>query len=205
MNLEMSPRGDVTQWFGENPALYAQFGINGHNGIDLVRPHGEPLFAIEDADVVDVKNDPWGYGKHIRLVSRTPDSQGLYNEWTYGHNSENYVKQGDEVQAGQHIADMGNTGFVVSNSTGNGFWKVNPFAGTHLHLGLRKVKRLKTGGWTYPGSSIRLQTQNYSNGYKGSIDPRPLLQPLSSTAPRQNRDLFQQLLRIQDLVNRLKK
>jgi len=203
LNLELAPNGDVTQWFGENPALYAQFGLKGHNGIDLVRPHGEPLFAIEDADVVSVVNDPLGYGKNVRIVSKTPDSKGLCNEWVYGHNSQNHVKVGDVVSAGQHIADMGNTGFVVSNSTGNGFWKTNPFAGTHVHLGLRKVKRVKSGGFTYAGSTIRLSVQNYDNGFKGSIDPRPVIQHLSSNASRQHRQWFQQLLRVQDAINRL--
>lgn len=204
LNLEMAPKGDVTQKFGVNKALYAQFGLKGHNGADLVRPYGEMMFAIEDADVVAVKNDPFGFGKHLRLVSKKADKNGLYNEWTYGHNSENLVAVGDTVTAGQPIAKMGNTGFVVSNSTGNGFWKVNPFAGTHVHFGLRKVKRVKTGGFTYEGSPIRISVQNYNNGFKGAVDPRPYLEPLSSNAPKQNRSIFQQLLRIQDLINRLK-
>jgi murein DD-endopeptidase MepM/ murein hydrolase activator NlpD len=206
MNLEMAPTGDVTQWFGVNKALYAHLGMDGHNGIDLVRPHGEPMFAIEDADVVEVKDSPDGYGKHIRIVSKYPDKDGFCNEWTYGHNSENYVKVGDEVKMGQHICDMGNTGFVVSSATAGGFWPVNPYKGTHLHLGLRKVKRVRSGGFVYnAGSSVRLSVQNYNNGFYGSIDPRPLLQPLSSNASAENKRMFQSLLFIQSIINSLRK
>lgn len=167
------PEGDVTQWFGENPTLYANMGMKGHNGIDVISPHGEPLRALEDGTVLDVKEDPKGYGKHIRFISKAADTDGYFREWTYGHNSQNLVAIGDEITAGQVIALMGNTGFVVSGATP--FWKNNPYAGTHLHLGLRKVKRMKKGGWSYPGSDILIQVLNYNNGYKGSIDPTPFL------------------------------
>jgi len=79
----------------------------------------------------------------------------------------------NKVKEGQAIATMGNTGFVVSGNTP--FWKNNPYAGTHLHLGLRYVKRPKTGGWTYPGSKVRLSVVNANNGYKGAVDPIPEL------------------------------
>lgn len=163
------PDGDITQWFGENPQLYSQFSLAGHNGIDIVRPHGEVMYAIEDAIVVDTKDTPDGYGIHIRLIGDQANSKGELREWTYGHCSRLLVKLGDRVKAGQAIALMGNTGFVVSGNTP--FWKNNPYAGTHLHLGLRYVKKPKRGGWQYPGSDVRYSVVNYDNGYKGAVDP----------------------------------
>ena len=68
---------------------------------------------------------------------------------------------------------MGNTGFVVSDSRGNGFWDTNPYNGTHLHLGLRNIKK-DMQGWAYPETSIRHSVLDYMNGYKGSVDPLPL-------------------------------
>lgn len=171
--LAYSPKGDVTQYFAENPALYAHMGLAGHNGIDIVRPHGELMYAIEDCTVVSVKDDPAGFGKNIRMISKAKDENGNHRLWTYAHNSKNLVKQNDEVREGQGIALMGNTGFVVSGATP--FWKHNPYAGTHLHLGLRLVKLPKRGGWSYPGSDIRLTVQNHGNGYLGSINPLPYL------------------------------
>ena len=166
---EVYPKGDITQWFGENEALYQKHVIikgvplKGHNGIDIVRPHGEALYAIEKGTVIDVKSAPDGYGKHIRIVTETG------NEWTYGHLSQILVKQNDVVEEGQIVGLMGNTGFVVSGATP--FWDYNPYRGTHLHLGLRKVKIVKTGGWSYPGSTLRIKTLNYDNGYFGAVDP----------------------------------
>jgi murein DD-endopeptidase MepM/ murein hydrolase activator NlpD len=180
MKLALYPKGDVTQWFAENPELYSRvMGLAGHNGIDLVRPWGEPLYAVEDGIVVDVKDAPDGYGMHIRFVGDTKDKNGFQNQWVYAHNSKNLVKVGDKVTAGQHIANMGNTGFVISGATP--YWKTNPYAGTHLHIGVRKVKVLKKGGFSYPGSDVKLSVQDYNNGYKGSIDPYNTLANLSDT------------------------
>ena len=165
------PQGDVTQWFAENPTLYSRLGLAGHNGIDIVRPHGTALHAIEDAVVLAVNDDPGGFGKHIRLVSTEQNDDGTFNEWVYGHNSQNLVKVGQEVRGGEVIALMGNTGFVVSSQNANGFWNFNPYAGTHLHIGVRKVRRVKSGGWTYPESTIRISVQNNGNGFRGRIDP----------------------------------
>ena len=43
--------GDVsiTQYFGENPAAYARFGLAGHNGVDLAMPVGTPLLGTAGA------------------------------------------------------------------------------------------------------------------------------------------------------------
>lgn len=198
MKLAYYPKGDVTQWFGENPKLYAQFDMDGHNGIDLVRPHGDPLIAVEDATVIGVENNPLGYGKNIRLLSKKKNSKGYYNQWVYGHNHENLVKVGDEVKEGDVIATMGNTGFTVSGSTP--YWNVNPFAGTHVHFGLRHVKRDETG-FSYPGSDVKIKVVNYKNGYKGSIDPAPYMAETASDLY----PMFRQLLTIRGLLNTLKK
>lgn len=167
--LQKYPDGSITQWFGENKELYSRIDLNGHNGIDIVAPHGTPMYAVEDGVVLDVKDDPGGYGRHVRF---------LYcdREWTYGHCDTILVKVGDTIKEGQQIATMGNTGFVVSGATP--YWKHNPYAGTHLHLGLRRVKR-SASGWSYPESKIKLKVLNYDNGLKGSVDPRPLLEKVS--------------------------
>lgn len=202
LDLRYAPDGDITQFFGENPWLYAQFDMDGHNGIDIVRPWGEPLYAIEDGTVVAVKNDPHGYGKNVKYISDNPDEDGFYNEWVYGHNSENLVKLGDKVKRGQKIALMGNTGFTISGSTP--YWKTNPYAGTHVHLGLRKVKKPKRGGWKYEGSDIAVEIQNYNNGYKGCVDPTPTMREIVVEVPDENKVMYKQLLTIKSVINSLK-
>jgi murein DD-endopeptidase MepM/ murein hydrolase activator NlpD len=164
------PDGDVTQWFGVNRDLYfSAMGIEGHNGIDIVRPWFTPLYAVEDGIVADVKNSPDGFGKHLRIISERSGS-----EWTYGHNAENLVEIGQEVKAGDMIARMGNTGFVVSSQNAGGFWSHNPYAGTHLHLGRREVKianrRVNGNYWRYNFNTPWIEVQNYDNGFKGAVN-----------------------------------
>lgn len=185
--------GPVTQYFGENPALYRTINLAYHNGIDFVAPHGSQLYAVEDGTVVNVNNDPEGFGKHVRFISH---GRGTLREWTYGHCHEIFVKVGDQVKAGQKIATMGNTGFVVSGATP--FWKHNPFAGTHLHLGLRLVK-LDPKGWAYPGSLIKISVLDSGNGVRGAIDPAPTLATIGFIDPQKTQR--KQMLTIISLLN----
>jgi len=159
------PNGAVTQWFGENPELYSKIGLKAHNGIDIVAPYGTPIYAVSDQKIVEVKNDSGGYGKHIR-------GAGQMKEYTYGHLSKITCELGQEVKEGDKIGEMGNTGFVISGATP--YWEYNPYAGTHLHFGIREL-----GEWT-PGCmgifysvGDKYEILNYENGYKGSVDPVP--------------------------------
>jgi len=197
-NFLKYPYGDCTQWYGENPKLYQTIGLASHNGVDIVRPHGEHLFAVEDGIVVDVKDDPKGYGKHIRLFNKE-----ITREWSYGHLHFIGVKQGQEVKAGQFVGLMGNTGFVVSGNTP--YWKHNPYAGTHLHLGLREIISDKRG-WSYKGSDIKIKTLNYSNGNKGSVDPLHFFAPqrallVARHADKHNDKLYWQLATLLNKIN----
>jgi murein DD-endopeptidase MepM/ murein hydrolase activator NlpD len=190
------PEGKVTQWFGENRDLYRRWGLDGHNGIDIVAPHGEPMYAVEDGIVVSVRLDPEGFGKHVRIRSKEPIN-GVYRCWTYGHCSSIRVVGGAEVREGDHIANMGNTGFVVSGSTP--WWKHNPYAGTHLHLGLRLLKEDKNG-WKYPDDTIKIQVVDYENGKKGAVDPAPYF----TKAKTDSASLLDQLLTIKSTLNSIR-
>lgn len=175
------PQGSITQFFGENPKMYAPLGLKAHNGIDIVAEWDSPLYAVEGGTVVQVKRSPDGYGRHVRII--TSPKNGVCREWTYGHCEQILVSVGDVVKAGKKIGTMGNTGFVVSSSYANTFWGTSPakpsHPGTHLHLGLREVVR-DPKGWSYEGSRIKIKVLNYDNGYKGAIDPMPFLTDTTS-------------------------
>jgi murein DD-endopeptidase MepM/ murein hydrolase activator NlpD len=169
------PEGNITQWFGENPVLYGKFCqenmcLAGHNGIDIVSPWGTPILCVETGQVADVKENPDGYGKYIRITTKTN------REWTYGHLSRIDVKIGQEVGDSEQIGLMGNTGFVVSGATP--YWQYNPYAGTHLHLGLRLIK-YTPNGWSYNYSLPKFTVLNYTNGYFGSVDYQKELEEAS--------------------------
>ena len=118
MRLALYPIGDVTQWFGVNASLYKKIGLDAHNGADLVRPHGEHMFAVEDGTVVDVKDTPGGYGKHLRIIS----TDGR-REWTYGHCASIHVKQNQKVRGGDFVARMGNCFDKETEILTNEGWK----------------------------------------------------------------------------------
>jgi murein DD-endopeptidase MepM/ murein hydrolase activator NlpD len=157
------PEGDVTQFFGENPKLYAQFGTDGHNGWDITRAYGTPIYAVQDGRVVDRREDSGGNGKHVRIF-------GPEGEWIYGHLSRIDVELNQQITAGQQIGLMGNTGFVVSGATP--YWEHNPYAGTHLHLSFYPGKLWngeKTWDKVYPSGDRAIMTDP-DNGFNGAVD-----------------------------------
>lgn len=109
----------VTQIFGVNPQWYPK--TNGHNGIDYGIVIGTPIYAAAAGTVVLVREDPGGYGKHVRIDH---GMEGGYSHLTiYGHMSEPKVALGQYVEAGQLIGLSGNTG-----------WSTGP----HLHFEYRR-------------------------------------------------------------------
>ena len=107
----------ITQAFGENPAVYARFGLAGHNGVDFSVPVGAAVHAAADGEVVRLERAAdEGYGRHLRL--RHAGSE----ESIYAHLEETTVEEGQQVQAGAVIGYSGNTGFST---------------GPHLHFEIR--------------------------------------------------------------------
>lgn len=136
----------VSQGFGLNPQIYNQFNMIGHNGIDFATPVGTPIFAPCDGWII-VKNDPSGYGLHIKLRSyHSP------KEIVLGHFSQVNFPMGEyyKVNLGDYLGCTGNTGFST---------------GPHLHFGMR---------YLYESSNSNIFTwsvKNYNNGYYGYINP----------------------------------
>ena len=112
--LKPIDRWVVTQEFGANPKVYKQFGLKGHNGIDLrTRFVDSPLgrryvVAAHDGVVETVRVDIKGYGTHIRLRGK----DGCLT--IYGHLTKPYVQIGDKVKGGDRIGLTGNTGFSTA-------------------------------------------------------------------------------------------
>ncbi len=87
-----------------------------HSGVDIAANYGAPVEACWDGQVIfsGLKD---GYGRVVIL-----EHEGGWQSY-YGHNSENSVKVGETVKAGEKIASIGSTG----RSTG-----------PHLHFELRR-------------------------------------------------------------------
>ena len=88
--------------------LIGRFVVNDktRQGINIAGRHGQPILAAADGTVVYSGAGLIGYGE-LLIVKHS-------NEWisAYAHNAKRLVAEGDKVKAGQHIADMGDSGSV---------------------------------------------------------------------------------------------
>ncbi len=119
----------INQYFGANPQNYAQFGLPGHEGLDIMAPTGSKIFAVAPGQVKFVQTNPavHNYGIHVRIEH----ADGY--ETIYGHMQQARVRSGQQVKAGDLLG--------LADNTGNSF-------GSHLHLTLKK-KGAKQGNWPY--------------------------------------------------------
>lgn len=140
----------ITQFFGSNAAYYSKFGFNGHEGADIVPITGTWDYScVEGGKVVRDTDD-------IRIAGAYGNKVVIWNPdtlraWWYCHNEKNIVQLGQVVKTGERIARMGQSG----NTTG-----------PHIHLGLRMSNK--------DGIAI-----NLNNGYKGFVDPLPVMLKLA--------------------------
>lgn len=98
------PEGKV--YLPVNGQVLSEFGIRNnmpHNGIDIGAPVGEPIHAALDGKVVFVGVQR-GYGNVVVL------EHADYVMTVYAHNDRNLVRLGDEVNKGQPIATVGQSG-----------------------------------------------------------------------------------------------
>lgn len=119
----------VTQPFGARPEYYGQFGLPGHEGVDIRSGMDEPVFSVCDGYVTAV--DEMGatnYGKFVRV--RTGKFEAIY-----AHLSEILVTAGEFLRAGDQLG--------LSGDTGNA-------DGAHLHFTLKHDEAYK-GGPMYIG------------------------------------------------------
>lgn len=149
------------QQFGENPELYAQFGIKGHNGIDIPKNLGTLVYSSQDGIVTRLQisqsqgNGIWILDEHARQWLHP-----TYFRTSYWHLEKfvNGLKVGDKVMKGQLIGYVDSTGF----STGH-----------HLHWGLCPFVDF---------GSVKLFPDN---GYDGYIDPFKFLEGYSHDSNRE--------------------
>ncbi|HET8937226.1 MAG TPA: M23 family metallopeptidase, partial [Polyangiales bacterium] len=76
-----------------------------HEGVDLAAPVGTPIRAAQGGLVVYSDNELRGYGNLVMVVH--PDASVA----VYAHCRATFVFPGQHVNAGQVIAEVGNTGF----------------------------------------------------------------------------------------------
>lgn len=96
-------------------------GINQHRGIDIVTDyHHSPIGSPVDGEVLLTSNSTSGYGNHVVVLDDGATGNGKRLH-LFGHLSKIGVKQGDHVNMGTYLGDVGNTGAS---------------SGEHLHYGV---------------------------------------------------------------------
>lgn len=140
----------VTQPWGADPAYYGQFGLPGHEGLDLRAPDGSQVFAAGAGVVTRVDAAQPAYGVSVRHAW---DYQGRRFEVIYAHGLPESVrvKVGDPVRAGDVL--------MRADSTGN-------VRGAHLHLSLKEL------GVTYEDYGLDGKRRMWPNNL---CDPSPYL------------------------------
>lgn len=135
----------VTQWFGEHPEVYAQFGHKGHNGIDyapkIPGTKNVIVYAPHEGYVTVKDEGKKGYGLHIEIVS-LPYQHGVGRKSVLAHFEKLFIQTGQFISAGDPVGIMGSTGFS---------------SGIHCH-------------WTYKKVDSFGNTLDKNNGYAGAID-----------------------------------
>jgi lipoprotein NlpD len=89
-----------------NGILIGKFSSNGslNKGIDIAGDLGQPVLAASDGSVVYAGSGLRGYGELV--IIKHSDTYVS----AYGHNRRLLVREGQQVKAGQTIAEMGSTG-----------------------------------------------------------------------------------------------
>jgi len=119
----------ITQYFGENPHIYAKYNQAGHEGLDFRASVGANIYACADGEVFDIRsNDGNAYGLHVRIRHR---ANGREYHTIYAHLSRVLVSTHQHVETGERIGLGGNTGHSF---------------GPHLHLTLKLIGA-KTPGY----------------------------------------------------------
>ncbi|MFH0851390.1 MAG: peptidoglycan DD-metalloendopeptidase family protein [Candidatus Peregrinibacteria bacterium] len=129
--LTTAPTSGVLQKPCSANCFITQYFNASHYALDLQEKGGGPIFAAEAGTVIRADYG-WngGFGNVIEI------DHGNDLVTLYAHNKELYMKAGDQVQRGQLIAAMGNTGLVYGST------------GIHVHFEVR-VKGVKKNPLLY--------------------------------------------------------
>ncbi len=155
--------------FGGDEKTYSQFGLKGHNGLDWLAVHGQPIYAAHEgtaAYFIDKNN-----GHLITIDSEKEYEVGKYGsvfvKTVYGHlvDSTKEPKYTSPIYKAKNMTKKVKAGDLIGYADNTGF-----STGDHLHFGLKPTKKNSKG---------KLYNVEQDNGYLGAIDPFPyLVEPL---------------------------
>lgn len=132
IHLTLPFEGDVVllQGWGDNPEFHAQTTYNGvplkgHPGLDFLLPAGTSILAVDAGRVVEISNEPGGFGRYVKLEHR-------WGESLYALLGDLQVESGQRVERGRILGttELAARGYLP-----------------HLHLGIRLAPYNRLDGW----------------------------------------------------------
>lgn len=139
----------ITQIFGARPEFYREFGLAGHEGLDIACDPGTHVLAAHDG----LATAAWGpiYGDQVRVRSDRILT-------LYAHLLAATVGQNQQVKAGDMLGLSGNTGRSQ---------------GAHLHLGVQEdgVSNPEFKGWLDPEPYLRRESVTKTTAHIQKIFP----------------------------------
>lgn len=117
INLISPVNGVITSRYGEREP--SELVSANHKGIDIGAAAGTDIVSACDGKVILVSSDG-DFGKHIKIKK----GEAIF---IYAHCSKLLVNEGDDIKAGQKIAEVGSTGRAT---------------GPHLHFEIRRGERV---------------------------------------------------------------
>ncbi len=126
----------LTQSFGNNPAYYGQWGLPGHEGLDMRAAMGSSIVAAWGGKVIgNYKGTAYGW-----TIKTEVEIRGDTYEMIYAHmESQSKLSVGQVIQKGDFIG--------LADSTGNS-------TGSHLHFTLKKRGAKAAGKTDYKNDII---------------------------------------------------
>jgi len=97
------PAGSINWTWPTKGKVISGFNDGGNKGIDIAGSKGQPILAAASGKVIYSGSDLRGYGKLV-IVKHNNTYLSVY-----ANNSNILVKEGQQVSAGQKIAEMGDT------------------------------------------------------------------------------------------------
>lgn len=166
--LPVKPYSLNQGWGANHDYYFSHFNMQGHNGLDLMASHGQPVYApmdgwayyYVDADKGDgifiVSDKMYDYNSGQALFKCVTWHMCQYNDPQYP------IKMGNIGYTYVHIGDLlgyaDNTGAPLEST------------GDHCHFGLYPEKPENGTDYSEGFTDIEI-----GNGYNGAIDPTPYL------------------------------
>jgi hypothetical protein len=173
----------ISQIFGNKLILngkdvYAQWGLDGHNGLDFATPVGTPCFSPIAGKCTQSYYENGGYGHYEKVCNE----DGCF---LVAHLSERPLSIGDNVEQYQEIGRTGNSGFST---------------GPHIHLGYHPLPRDRNNGYNGYIDPLPILNLIYEEGGDINMTPDELEKVLDARLDRTDNKIENALTKLGDVL-----